>query len=142
MFVDFLTKRVLLNSTNPTHNMMLYFLFSQHCRSVSSQHCSCFDYPILLFFFHTYAGYTLPFSTVRLTHFLYVTFQLSIRSDYDDWRPALASLLQPIPFPKEWVFSNSFLSSHSYCRYHFHFLDVSGKLSKKYTKIWEVKKVI
>lgn len=23
------------------------------------------------------------------------------RSDYDDWRPALASLLQPIPFPKE-----------------------------------------
>lgn len=23
------------------------------------------------------------------------------RSDYDDWRPSLASLLQPIPFPKE-----------------------------------------
>ncbi|NXD74029.1 CMIP protein, partial [Eolophus roseicapillus] len=26
---------------------------------------------------------------------------LKILSDYDDWRPALASLLQPIPFPKE-----------------------------------------
>ncbi|KAI2653450.1 C-Maf-inducing protein [Labeo rohita] len=29
------------------------------------------------------------------------TGQSYIRSDYDDWRPALASLLQPIPFPKE-----------------------------------------
>ncbi|KAM3608653.1 uncharacterized protein V6R79_002344 [Siganus canaliculatus] len=26
---------------------------------------------------------------------------LKMLSDYDDWRPALASLLQPIPFPKE-----------------------------------------
>uniref|UniRef100_A0A3Q4AGG1 C-Maf-inducing protein PH domain-containing protein n=1 Tax=Mola mola TaxID=94237 RepID=A0A3Q4AGG1_MOLML len=26
---------------------------------------------------------------------------LQMLSDYDDWRPALASLLQPIPFPKE-----------------------------------------
>lgn len=112
-------------------------IFSQDCRSVSSQHCSCFDYVILSFFFHIYAGYTLPLSTVRLTHFLCVTFQLSIRSDYDDWRPALASLLQPIPFPKEWVFSTTFLSSLSNCRYHFHFLNVSGKLSKTYTKIWE-----
>uniref|UniRef100_A0A8C2PZP5 C-Maf inducing protein n=1 Tax=Cyprinus carpio TaxID=7962 RepID=A0A8C2PZP5_CYPCA len=29
---------------------------------------------------------------------------LKMLSDYDDWRPALASLLQPIPFPKESVF--------------------------------------
>uniref|UniRef100_A0A8C7K8Q2 C-Maf-inducing protein n=1 Tax=Oncorhynchus kisutch TaxID=8019 RepID=A0A8C7K8Q2_ONCKI len=28
---------------------------------------------------------------------------LKMLSDYDDWRPALASLLQPIPFPKEIV---------------------------------------
>ncbi|KAJ7997752.1 hypothetical protein DPEC_G00215390 [Dallia pectoralis] len=29
---------------------------------------------------------------------------LKMLSDYDDWRPALASLLQPIPFPKDlWV---------------------------------------
>lgn len=26
---------------------------------------------------------------------------LKLLSDYDDWRPSLASLLQPIPFPKE-----------------------------------------
>lgn len=31
-------------------------------------------------------------------------------SDYDDWRPALASLLQPIPFPKEWVMLSLALS--------------------------------
>lgn len=35
------------------------------------------------------------------------------RSDYDDWKPALASLLQPIPFPKEWVFTR--LASRSPC---------------------------
>uniref|UniRef100_A0A673FSI0 C-Maf-inducing protein n=1 Tax=Sinocyclocheilus rhinocerous TaxID=307959 RepID=A0A673FSI0_9TELE len=29
---------------------------------------------------------------------------LKMLSDYDDWRPALASLLQPIPFPKESLF--------------------------------------
>uniref|UniRef100_A0A8C2X017 C-Maf-inducing protein n=1 Tax=Cyclopterus lumpus TaxID=8103 RepID=A0A8C2X017_CYCLU len=28
---------------------------------------------------------------------------LKMLSDYDDWRPALASLLQPIPFPKEFM---------------------------------------
>uniref|UniRef100_A0A3Q3QJS2 PH domain-containing protein n=1 Tax=Monopterus albus TaxID=43700 RepID=A0A3Q3QJS2_MONAL len=31
---------------------------------------------------------------------------LKMLSDYDDWRPALASLLQPIPFPKEYVFNS------------------------------------
>ncbi|XP_047451599.1 C-Maf-inducing protein isoform X2 [Mugil cephalus] len=29
---------------------------------------------------------------------------LKMLSDYDDWRPALASLLQPIPFPKDLTF--------------------------------------
>ncbi|RLW01297.1 hypothetical protein DV515_00008073 [Chloebia gouldiae] len=31
---------------------------------------------------------------------------LKMLSDYDDWRPALASLLQPIPFPKESSYSS------------------------------------
>ena len=37
-----------------------------------------------------------------LGHSLNLTVSPSLsRSDYDDWRPSLASLLQPIPFPKE-----------------------------------------
>ncbi|XP_062317170.1 C-Maf-inducing protein [Osmerus eperlanus] len=33
---------------------------------------------------------------------------LKMLSDYDDWRPALASLLQPIPFPKEGLAHSKF----------------------------------
>uniref|UniRef100_A0A4W5MCN2 C-Maf inducing protein n=1 Tax=Hucho hucho TaxID=62062 RepID=A0A4W5MCN2_9TELE len=47
-------------------------------------------------------SFCVPLSVVYL--FLSFTFSFSFqpfRSDYDDWRPALASLLQPIPFPKE-----------------------------------------
>lgn len=38
-----------------------------------------------------------------VTECLSASFESTCRSDYDDWKPALASLLQPIPFPKEWV---------------------------------------
>lgn len=38
-------------------------------------------------------------------------FESTFRSDYDDWKPALASLLQPIPFPKEWVFTQLHVNS-------------------------------
>ncbi|XP_041077203.1 C-Maf-inducing protein isoform X3 [Polyodon spathula] len=36
------------------------------------------------------------------------------RSDYDDWRPALASLLQPIPFPKEALAHEKFTKELKY----------------------------
>ncbi|KAF5918571.1 hypothetical protein HPG69_005006 [Diceros bicornis minor] len=36
------------------------------------------------------------------------------RSDYDDWRPSLASLLQPIPFPKEALAHEKFTKELKY----------------------------
>lgn len=57
----------------------------------------------------------LPLNIVLLALcFAPLLFRLSVsdRSDYDDWRPALASLLQPIPFPKEWVIAY-FFSAHA-----------------------------
>ncbi|XP_020848299.1 C-Maf-inducing protein isoform X2 [Phascolarctos cinereus] len=39
---------------------------------------------------------------------------LKILSDYDDWRPALASLLQPIPFPKEALAHEKFTKELKY----------------------------
>ncbi|KAG8563144.1 hypothetical protein GDO81_015955 [Engystomops pustulosus] len=39
---------------------------------------------------------------------------LKILSDYDDWRPALASLLQPIPFPKEALAHETFTKELKY----------------------------
>ncbi|EHH31891.1 hypothetical protein EGK_13046, partial [Macaca mulatta] len=35
-------------------------------------------------------------------------------SDYDDWRPSLASLLQPIPFPKEALAHEKFTKELKY----------------------------
>lgn len=43
-----------------------------------------------------------PFVILPVCNALISFLWLSVcSSDYDDWRPALASLLQPIPFPKE-----------------------------------------
>ncbi|KAG9475112.1 hypothetical protein GDO78_003524 [Eleutherodactylus coqui] len=39
---------------------------------------------------------------------------LKMLSDYDDWRPALASLLQPIPFPKEALAHETFTKELKY----------------------------
>uniref|UniRef100_A0A8C6UZS3 C-Maf-inducing protein n=1 Tax=Neogobius melanostomus TaxID=47308 RepID=A0A8C6UZS3_9GOBI len=39
---------------------------------------------------------------------------LKMLSDYDDWRPALASLLQPIPFPKEALAHGKFTKELKY----------------------------
>ncbi|KAK6479876.1 C-Maf-inducing protein isoform X1 [Huso huso] len=39
---------------------------------------------------------------------------LKMLSDYDDWRPALASLLQPIPFPKEALAHEKFTKELKY----------------------------
>ncbi|XP_051953365.1 C-Maf-inducing protein-like [Xyrauchen texanus] len=39
---------------------------------------------------------------------------LKMLSDYDDWRPALASLLQPIPFPKEALAHAKFTKEFKY----------------------------
>ncbi|XP_069494525.1 C-Maf-inducing protein isoform X4 [Ambystoma mexicanum] len=39
---------------------------------------------------------------------------LKMLSDYDDWRPALASLLQPIPFPKEALAHEQFTKDLKY----------------------------
>lgn len=39
---------------------------------------------------------------------------LKMLSDYDDWRPALASLLQPIPFPKEALAHTKFTKELKY----------------------------
>ncbi|PWA33083.1 hypothetical protein CCH79_00013075, partial [Gambusia affinis] len=39
---------------------------------------------------------------------------LKMLSDYDDWRPALASLLQPIPFPKEALAHSKFTKELKY----------------------------
>ncbi|XP_065516625.1 C-Maf-inducing protein-like isoform X3 [Lathamus discolor] len=39
---------------------------------------------------------------------------LKMLSDYDDWRPALASLLQPIPFPKEALAHKKFTKELKY----------------------------
>ncbi|XP_069072405.1 C-Maf-inducing protein isoform X2 [Pleurodeles waltl] len=39
---------------------------------------------------------------------------LKMLSDYDDWRPALASLLQPIPFPKEALAHEMFTKNLKY----------------------------
>lgn len=100
---------------------LLNFLLNLYRKSASSQFCSCFNYSsVFLFFSFIYPGFTclltllcwlssFPFS------FPFLLSTVSLRSDYDDWRPALASLLQPIPFPKEWVFTRTFLSSHSNC---------------------------
>uniref|UniRef100_A0A8C2PLK9 C-Maf inducing protein n=1 Tax=Capra hircus TaxID=9925 RepID=A0A8C2PLK9_CAPHI len=39
---------------------------------------------------------------------------LKLLSDYDDWRPSLASLLQPIPFPKEALAHEKFTKELKY----------------------------
>ncbi|OWK15714.1 hypothetical protein Celaphus_00003982, partial [Cervus elaphus hippelaphus] len=39
---------------------------------------------------------------------------LTLLSDYDDWRPSLASLLQPIPFPKEALAHEKFTKELKY----------------------------
>lgn len=59
-------------------------------------------------FNHTFCPGVLVLASNPQNSFIFVPLMtvcacVCVRSDYDDWRPALASLLQPIPFPKEWV---------------------------------------
>lgn len=90
--------------------MLLRLLLNWRCGFASSLCCSCFSRPsVSLSCGHTQPGHIPIFTSFHWLLSLCFSSRpsASVRSDYDDWRPALASLLQPIPFPKEWVFTHT-----------------------------------